>query len=497
MEPTELPAEAQIDRELCRRSLYEFVKEAWHIVEPAHDFVEGWHIQAICEHLEAVTRGEIRNLLVNMPPRHMKSLGVSVFWLPWVWANHPEKRFLYSSYDSKLATRDSVRSRRIIQSDWYQSRWGDVFNLTGDQNVKTRFENDHTGIRISTSVGGSGTGEGGDFVVCDDPHSVDEAYSEKKRRAAIRWWDNVMSTRLDDPKTGSKVVVGQRVHHQDLSAKLKDRSDWEHLLLPSEYEPDRNCQTSIGWEDPRDEGGALLWPDRYGPEEIDSAKEDLGSWGFASQHQQRPTPREGGFFSRDWFDIVEQLPDHKSIRIVRYWDKAGTQGDGNYSAGVKMARVVTQQDEVKYFVLHVIRGQWSPGKREKIMETTAKMDGKDVVVWVEQEPGSAGKESAQNTVDNLDGFTVRVEKVTGSKQLRADSFAAKSEAGRVILLQGPWNDIYLDELQQFPNSDYNDQVDASSGAYNALYRSGGNSLKDEHTANATKTPSSQAVTDYF
>src|ERR1700686_2915012 len=165
---------AELNRERGSRSLGYFVQLAWPIVEPGRIFVSGWHIDAIIEHLEAVTRGEIRNLLINVPPRHMKSLLVSVFWPAWEWIRFPERRWLYSSYGAQLSIRDSLKCRRLIESPWYQRLWGDRFALTSDQNTKGRFDNDRSGYRLSTSVGGAATGEGGDRIVCDDPHNVNE-----------------------------------------------------------------------------------------------------------------------------------------------------------------------------------------------------------------------------------------------------------------------------------------------------------------------------------
>src|SRR5580692_6538037 len=175
----------EIDCELATRRLGEFVRQAWHVIEPSTPFVPGWHIDAIVEHLEAVTRGEIRNLLINVPPRHMKSLLVSVFWPAWEWIEHPERRWLYSSYAASLSIRDSVNCRRLIESPWYHARWGHVFRLTSDQNTKGRFDNNRSGYRLSTSVGGTVTGEGGDRIVCDDPHKVDEVHSDTVRKAAL------------------------------------------------------------------------------------------------------------------------------------------------------------------------------------------------------------------------------------------------------------------------------------------------------------------------
>src|SRR5450432_4757514 len=198
----------EIDRELAGRKLSEFVKQAWPVVEPSTPFVPGWHIDAIVDHLEAVSRGLIRNLLINVPPRHMKML-VSVLWPAWEWIQWPEGRFLYSSYGAQLSIHDSVKCRRLIESPWYQARWGNRFALTSDQNTKGRFDNDRSGYRLSTSVGGAATGEGGDRIVCDDPNNVNEVESDFVRKSTNDWWDVVMCTRVNDPKTTAKVVVMQ------------------------------------------------------------------------------------------------------------------------------------------------------------------------------------------------------------------------------------------------------------------------------------------------
>jgi hypothetical protein len=171
--------------EKARRHLSEFVAQAWPVLEPATPFVQGIHVQAICQHLQAVTEGRIGNLIINVPPGHAKSLLTAVFWPAWVWIDNPQIRWLFASYSAQLSVRDSVKCRRLIESDWYQQRWGRRYQLTSDQNQKHRFENDQTGYRIATSVGGSATGERADVVVVDDPHSVDQAESDAERRR--RW----------------------------------------------------------------------------------------------------------------------------------------------------------------------------------------------------------------------------------------------------------------------------------------------------------------------
>jgi hypothetical protein len=217
-------------------SLYEFLKQAWHVLEPGTTYVDGWHIKAISDHLEAVTDGRIRKLLINIPPRHMKSLTVAVMWPCWVWIHKPGMRWIFCSYAQRLATRDSLKRRRLIQSPWYQGNWGHRFRLTGDQNEKARFENTATGYCLATSVGGANTGEGADVIVCDDPHNVRDRQSEVMLDKTITWWDEVMSTRLNNPNTGARVIVMQRLHERDLSGHVLQKGGWDHLCLPAWYE---------------------------------------------------------------------------------------------------------------------------------------------------------------------------------------------------------------------------------------------------------------------
>jgi hypothetical protein len=313
----------KVEREYASRRLREFVRQAWHVVEPSTPFVPGWHIDAITDHLEAISRGHIRNLLINVPPRHMKSLLVSVFWPAWEWITWPERRWLCSSYASSLSIRDSLQCRRLIESPWYQARWGHIFSLTSDQNAKSRFDNNRSGYRLATSVGGSVTGEGGDRIVCDDPHKVDEVVSDSLRKAAIDWWDIAMSTRVNDPKTSAMIIVMQRCHQRDLSGHLLEKGNFEHLCLPAEYEgPSR--MTSIGFSDPRTELGELLWPDRFGIKEIADLKISLGSYAAAGQLQQRPSPAGGGIFKRHWFRYFQPAGMNLRPIVVRLSDGSTT-----------------------------------------------------------------------------------------------------------------------------------------------------------------------------
>jgi len=469
---------------LLSECLLDFVRGAWHVLEPVVTFRDNWHLQAVAEHLEAVARFEIRRLVINVPPGTMKSLMACVFWPAWVWTHAPHLRWLFSSYGQALSTRDSLRSRRLIQSPWYQARWGHLYQLTSDQNVKTRFENSRTGYRIATSVEGSGTGERADVVVVDDPHNVRQAASDLQRQVALDWWDLTMSTRFNDPQRGSRVIIMQRVHEQDLTGHVLGReAGYVHLKIPMRLNPDKRCVTVLGWEDPRRAAGQLMWPEHFPEQEVKELEADLGPYGTAGQLQQEPTARSGGQFERAWFEIVPTEPHGKDILRVRFWDKAGTAGGGKFTVGTLMS--YRPKDGV-VFVEDVVRGQWAAGDRERIILETAQMDATHfgsgsngetrpdplaVLNVVEQEPGSGGKDSAQATVRNLAGYRVEAETASGDKFVRADPLAGAAKVGDVRLVQGRWNRAWLDELEAAgPGATYLDQMDSASGAYNRLMR---------------------------
>jgi predicted phage terminase large subunit-like protein len=451
-----------IEREACRRSLATFVREAWHVLEPAQVYSHGWHIDAVCQHLEAVTYGDLTRLLINVPPGTMKSMLVNVFWPAWEWGplERPAMRFIGASHSEALATRDNLKMRRLVQSEWYQERW--PTKLTGDQNAKTYFENEQTGFRLSCPVS-SMTGRRGDRVAWDDPHSVEAAISDAHRETALRVFTETLPTRLNNPDRSAIIVVMQRLHEEDVAGYILAHDlGYEHLMLPMEFEPERRCYTSIGFEDPRTEDGELLFPARFPPEVVERDKKVMGSYATAGQFQQRPAPRSGGLFAWEKLEIVAAPP--KLLRVIRYWDKAGTAGGGAYTAGVKLGL----GDDGCWYILDVVRGQWAAPKREQVIKATAELDGRGVDIWIEQEPGSGGKESAESTVRNLAGYNIRAERPSGDKALRAEPYSVQVEAGNIRVVRAPWNQEFIDEHKTFPKGKYKDQIDATSGGFNKL-----------------------------
>lgn len=456
------------EKTLCESSLREFIKHAWHVLEPSNKFVTGWHIDAICTHLEAVTKGDIKRLLINVPPGFMKSLTTEVFWPAWEWGpkNLPHTRYVSASYSADLTIRDNIKMRRLIESEWYQSHWGDRFCFTEDQNAKIKFENNRTGFKLATSVGGLGTGERGDRFIIDDPHNVKDGESDVKRGTTLLWMSETVPTRLNNPKESAIVCIMQRVHELDVSGMiLAEELGYEHLMLPMEFDPERRCKTSIGFFDPRTEDGELLWPGRHGPDEIKRDKKALGSYAYAGQYQQSPSPRGGGMFQRHWFSLVDAIP--VGGKSVRAWDLAASEGDAAaWTVGAKLKRT----SDGMIYIEDVVRFRGSPSQVEKTIAMVAESDGFDTTISLPQDPGQAGKAQKRWLAAGLIGYEVRFSLESGTKEMRAQSLASQAESGNVRVALGSWNNIFFDELTKFPVSKFKDQVDACSRAMSELIR---------------------------
>lgn len=454
-------------------SLHEFVRHMWPQMDPA-PFVDGWHIQVICEHLEAVCRGEIKRLIINIPPRHCKSLLISVAYPAWCWARQaddplsgPATSFLYASYSQNLSIRDSRKCRALIESPEYRRRWGGNFKIVSDQNTKSRFENNLMGYRLATSVGGALTGEGGDIIILDDPNRADEAESTVKREAVLEWWKLTMSNRLNSPAGGAFILVQQRLHEEDLSGYLlnkktepdDDFGKWERLVLPARYEP-QHPRVSV--HDMRTEEGALLWPQRFNDAYLRDQEAEMGSYGFAGQYQMRPAPRKGGLFELEWWEYVDEVPAD-GLR-VRAWDFAATAGGGSWTVGLLLS-----YHEGIFYVEDVRRKQLSSHGVRQLVKSLAEFDGKQVSISVPNDPGQAGNDQVDSYTKLLVGYDVRSSPESGNKELRATAHgqAAQVEAGNVKLKRAPWNKTFVEELAMFPRG-HDDQVDAFSRAFGFL-----------------------------
>lgn len=491
----------------CERSLVSFMRRAWHVLEPGVDFVSGWAVECMAEHLEAVTRGELRRLVINVPPGCTKSMLVNVFWPAWEWGPRglAHYRYISASYEQGLATRDMGRMRELVLSDWYQSKWPITFKH--DMNEKTLYGNTASGWRKSSSVGASLVGYRGDRVLIDDPHDVQKVESDLRRDEVLRWGSNTVPTRLNDLAESAILVIMQRVHHLDLSAQylaelLPDgEHTWEHLCLPMEFEGPTRTYTPVRrrgrepeWvrrvdkegeplpqyvpaaegeegarlltcQDRREVEGELLWPERFPKNAVEELKTTFRSWGGtyaeAGQLQQRPAPREGGMFKRADFRFVDAADVPKGGRTVRGWDLANsTRKRSPYTAGVKVRHVGGAT-----YILDVVRLRAEAKEVYDTLRATAEQDGGNVEQSLPQDPGQAGKDQKRHLAAQLVGYDVHFSPETGSKEERAKPFAAQVAAGNVYLVRGSWDDTYVAEATLFPRGEFMDQIDATSRAF--------------------------------
>lgn len=460
-----------LEREVCAASLASFIRRAWHVIEPSQPYVHGWHIDVLADHLEAITGGQLNRLLINIPPGTMKSLAVGVFWPMWEWGPKamPSTRYVGVAHEQSLGTRDNLRCRRLASSEWYQRLWPHV-RLTRDQNEKINFENLATGFR-QVATPSNITGRRGDRVLLDDPLSAENANSDTERERVNQWFRESLPTRLNTPEESAIVVVMQRLHERDVSGLiLSEDLGYEHLMLPMEFESDRRCRTSIGFADPRTDDGELLFPARFPRTVVERDKRVMGSFAWAGQAQQRPTAREGGLFKRAWFAgrIIPPEAVPNKLARCRAWDLASTvKKAGNnpdWTAGIRVGR----SGEGNFYVEHVERLQGSPGTVDGTVRSYAGTDPKGTVIRLPQDPGQAGKAQAEAFVKALAGRVIKVVPVTGDKETRARPAAIQCEAGNVYIVEGGWNEAFLDELCNFPMASHDDQVDAFADALNEL-----------------------------
>lgn len=458
-----LEQNAERIRERCK-TLAGFVQEAWHVLEPTQAFSHNWHIDAVCDHLEAVTRGDINRLLINVPPGSSKSLLVAVMWQTWEWGpmGLSSIRYLTTSFNDGPVKRDTRKCRDLIMSDWFRSLWPEVvMTRTGE----TSFANSNTGSREGLAFG-SLTSQRGDRLIIDDPHSIETAESPKERETTTRKFREGAQNRLNDQEKSAIVVIMQRLHSDDVSGVIERLGmDYVHLCLPMEFDPDRKCTTKIGFEDPRTYDGELLDPHRFSANTVANLKRDMGAYAYAGQYQQRPTPREGGLFQKHWF--ADKIRRTAPVGTVwwRHWDLAASvKSSSAYTAGVKLGLA----PDGSYWVGHVERTKLEGNAVRQLIKSTAQTDGTEVKISLPQDPGQAGKVQAKDYVAMLAGWVAKAEPETGDKYTRAEPYSVQCEAGNVYLVEGDWNSDYLDELCLFPGGSFADQVDASSGAFGRL-----------------------------
>ena len=453
-----------LNKTLCEMSFYEFFKQAWHIVEPAIELSSNWHHKYICDALQEeaeriiAKKPKTKDIIINVPFRSTKSLIVTVMFPVWSWIKDPKLRFITSSYSANLSIELATKSRDIIFSEWFKSRWGTIFHIKKDQNLKERYENNHMGMRRATSVGGTVTGQGGDFLIVDDPLSPQMANSATERENANEWYRTTFYSRLNSPKIGVRIIIMQRVHEDDLSGFLLDREtrlNYNHICIPATIDGEVKPKKLENFYD--DNG--LFWEERFGQDVLDDYKKALGSYGYAGQLMQTPTPLDSGMIRQEWF------------KIDRYRE------DGVVNFVIDPAYTANQKNDPSALLAYI----YKDNKWQIIDCTNVYKEFPDLVKFIPQwvtkngytnksrifvEPKASGKSIVQTLIRET-GLNVREDKPpTKDKVARVADISATLESGRVGLLQGSWNNEFLDQLTKFPSAKHDDMVDCLVMAVN-------------------------------
>lgn len=538
--------------------LIAFVRYFWSVLEPETPFVDGWPLWAIAEHLESVTFGEVNRLLINVPPGFAKSIIVDCFWPAWEWGPMKKTHYRYVafSYSSSLTERDNDRFRTLITSLSYQQMYGpirtkvktesmpyEVLNEEGKVELRNKTTikviNTHTGWKLASSVGGVATGERGDRVIIDDPHSVQEAESERVREETIRWFRESISSRFNNLKTGALVIIMQRVHEEDVSGvALGPEFDYCHCMIPWEYDTGRQrdaegnpIENQIGWSDPREEDGDPAWLDRFDEESINRLKREVGPYGWASQFQQAPAPRGGGLFKREWWQLWE--PDDGKFPIfdlvVASLDGAFTEDEENDPSALTVWGTFVHPETKKNCIMlihawrkhlafsaerferlaleSVIDGaRWLPEaivpgmNEDEVKRRNARFKRRTqskwgLVEWVQDtcqaykvdllliENKATGRPAAQEIANRygLQRFGIQMCEPKGDKVARALSVQPTFAQGLVYAPEREWSELVIAEMEVFPKGARDDLTDTATQVMK-YFRDAGLAMTDEETA---------------
>lgn len=544
--PRLLALRAKIDRyqiaetrERCEDSLLEFVKASWSSFN-SHPFVSCWAIDAMCDHLEAVTMGHIPRLLINISPRCSKTSVCSIIYPAWTWARSeesflsgPQVKFLCASYNHSLSLDSSNKARRLLFSPWYQTHWQGKISLQPDQNTKSQFDNTSGGSLIATSVGGSLLGLGGDIVICDDLNNTEKANSKKMDTEADRlkvgnFWNEIHSTRLNDPKRSAVIAVQQRVHEHDVSGLILDgEEDFVHLMIPMRYDEQRHCVTvklpqyedDEPWQDPRTIEGELMWAQRFGETEVAKLEAALGPYMAAGRLQQSPSPKGGGIIKRDWWQLWG--PDEAKLYGLE-WNGArkefpafelivgsldtsyGLKEENDYNAltiwGIwidrnKNRRAMLMFAWNKRLPLHGKVISANPGEAKVQFEQRQK-ENWGLVEWVADtckryrvkrlliEDKTRGRDVA-NEINRLyarEKWGVELIQPQGDKVARTHSIVPMYTDNAIWAPDTRWADAVLTQCMNFPKADHDDMHDTVTQFLNWARENGILVLADETTA---------------
>lgn len=437
---------------LLRNDFSTFIHRSFQEVSPGDSYHHNWHIDLIASKLEACRRGEIKRLIINIPPRNLKSICASIAFPAWILGHNPATEIIAVSYGQDLSEKLARDCRRIMDANWYQQIFPTRIDAT--RRAISDYTTTHGGSRLATSVGGVLTGRGGDFLIIDDPLKPDDAFSESRRRQVNEWYQNTLYSRLNDKRKGCIIIIMQRLHEDDLVGHVLEMEDWEVLRLPAIAEEDEYWEFSdlLGRRQIKRRAGVALHPERESLKALEILNRTLGDYNFAGQYQQSPAPAEGGIIKRDWFLTYTTKPERFDC-IVQSWDTASKSGELNDYCVCTTWGVTGK----KYYLLDVFRKKMEfPELRREALTQRDKWRPQLILI----EDKSSGTQLIQDL--RAQGET-RVTAISpeGDKTMRLYSRTAVLESGAVLLPEtAPWRDLFLHEVTTFPGSRHDDQTDS-------------------------------------
>jgi len=450
----------EVQKELYKKSFYEFSLDAFKALHNGQELVPNWHIKYLCDRLQKeayrIVENKERNkhLLINVPPRTLKSELVNVFFSVYCWILKDSIQFISSSYSASLSITLSTQARRLLESDWFREYFPDI-ELSKDENTKSRYTNTNSGLRYSTSTGGTVTGMGADIIVIDDPQNPQLARSDVERENANRFFNETLRSRLNNPDKGVFIVIMQRLHEQDLTGMLlsKEPENWEHICLPAEVSDlVKPKELKQFYTD------GLLFRKRLSKSTLESFKLGLGSYGYSGQYSQIPSPDQGGIFKGDWFNIIKRLPENinsDSLKWDFYLDTAYTNKQENDATAMMCAAF--HNNELYIREVKAVRLEFPELIKEIQAFTFSNGYTNRSRIYVE--PKASGKSIVQMLKRSTGLNVIEDKPPSQDKVSRASSISAFVESGRVNLLDGRYIDSFLNELKAFPNGSHDDQVD--------------------------------------
>lgn len=512
-------------KEDCEANMLDFAEYMWPVVEPSRPFVRGWVLEAIADHLGAVTDGHIKRLLINVPPGFTKSLMTDVFWPAWEWGprNRPSNRYVCFSYSSHLTERDNLRCRNVVQSDRYQKLWGDRVKLSAEQFTKVKFSNLHTGWKLATSVGGIGVGERGDRLIIDDPNKTEDMESEARRAFTKLWFTEVIPDRLNSQGDSAVVVIQQRLHDEDVSGIAIERGmGYTHLMVPMYYEPRVYCngwagdqiktftaghplydankikEDKVFWRDPRTEDGELAWPARFPLEVCEQLRNDKGPTAWVGQYQQSPKMRGGNIIKDEYWQEWKEAQFPNLEYVLASLDSAYTEKETNDPSALTIwgvfrdnapglalpnGTIVERKGNRRVVLLHAWRKWLEFNKLVRTVIANCTVD-KEIIkddegAALRRFPvdrliieGRASGISVAQEMMRLYGFTGRfgIECIPpcGDKVARVHSIENIFAQKLVYAPNRPFAEMVIDEVTKFPNHRHDDLTDSTSMAIRYL-----------------------------